>query len=324
MQRQLNLYGFKCVNRGEDKGAFYHPSFRHGDWETVKRITRYVPVKKNMTVPDPTLLSRQVEIAAENAKDMQLLTNRSITPAELSMPMPSFDKWYGNGLPNFSEEQQQVHTTYNSMYVPPMQSSTGNFSTQTSCSNTSDQQQMWSWPPAQAKEQSQLYSNASKVTEEKWEKQSSESDKSELSRVSSLSNNSGETTGISMLSSRLGFRVEPNYMKVLREENCLPKEKEIIKEEKDSNVFAAIRINPDADLMDDLQFLDSEFNLFDNATSFLAGDDMSLSNTPRVYQEVKDSAVIAKIFCDASTNTDLTDAIHGDGLTALCDHVYSV
>jgi hypothetical protein len=46
VQRQLNLYGFKCISRGEDKGAFYHPRFRRGDWEVVKKITRYAPQKK--------------------------------------------------------------------------------------------------------------------------------------------------------------------------------------------------------------------------------------------------------------------------------------
>ncbi len=46
VQRQLNLYGFKCVNRGEDKGSFFHPQFKRGDWEVVKRITRYSPTSK--------------------------------------------------------------------------------------------------------------------------------------------------------------------------------------------------------------------------------------------------------------------------------------
>lgn len=46
VQRQLNLYGFKCVSRGEDKGAFFHPLFKRGDWEVVKKITRFVPGKK--------------------------------------------------------------------------------------------------------------------------------------------------------------------------------------------------------------------------------------------------------------------------------------
>jgi len=52
VQRQLNLYGFKCINRGEDKGAFYHPKFRRGDWESVKKLMRYVPSKKDPKQPD--------------------------------------------------------------------------------------------------------------------------------------------------------------------------------------------------------------------------------------------------------------------------------
>lgn len=54
VQRQLNLYGFKCVSRGEDKGAFFHQKFRRGDWEIVKKITRYAPIKKPDELADPT------------------------------------------------------------------------------------------------------------------------------------------------------------------------------------------------------------------------------------------------------------------------------
>lgn len=47
LQRQLNLYGFKCISRGDDKGAFFHPKFKRGEWETVKKITRYINPKKD-------------------------------------------------------------------------------------------------------------------------------------------------------------------------------------------------------------------------------------------------------------------------------------
>ncbi|KAJ1390919.1 HSF-type DNA-binding-domain-containing protein, partial [Ochromonadaceae sp. CCMP2298] len=40
VQRQLNLYGFKCISRGELKRSFFHPKFKRGDWETVKKLTR--------------------------------------------------------------------------------------------------------------------------------------------------------------------------------------------------------------------------------------------------------------------------------------------
>lgn len=46
VQRQLNLYGFKCFNRGENKGAFFHPSFIRGNWEEAKSISRANPSKK--------------------------------------------------------------------------------------------------------------------------------------------------------------------------------------------------------------------------------------------------------------------------------------
>lgn len=42
VQRQLNLYGFKCVSRGEDKGSFYHPQFRRGEYDSVREIRRTV------------------------------------------------------------------------------------------------------------------------------------------------------------------------------------------------------------------------------------------------------------------------------------------
>lgn len=36
----MNLYGFKCNFRGEEKGSFYHPQFFRGNWDTVKKIRR--------------------------------------------------------------------------------------------------------------------------------------------------------------------------------------------------------------------------------------------------------------------------------------------
>ncbi len=52
VQRQLNLYGFKVVSRGEDKGAIYHPQFHRGNWEAAKNITRYLPNKKTTISED--------------------------------------------------------------------------------------------------------------------------------------------------------------------------------------------------------------------------------------------------------------------------------
>jgi len=57
VQRQLNLYGFKCISRGEFKRSFFHPKFRRGDWETVRKLTRYAPVKKNAPTPGEGMFS---------------------------------------------------------------------------------------------------------------------------------------------------------------------------------------------------------------------------------------------------------------------------
>eukprot|EP01031_Cornospumella_fuschlensis_P031766 gene31766-38395_t len=66
VQRQLNLYGFKCISRGEDKGAFFHPKFRKGDWEIVKRITRYTPTVKKPDSPSPDKKDDTVILLSEN------------------------------------------------------------------------------------------------------------------------------------------------------------------------------------------------------------------------------------------------------------------
>jgi hypothetical protein len=40
IQRQLNLYGFRCVSRGETKGQFFHPLFVRGKYTSCRSIQR--------------------------------------------------------------------------------------------------------------------------------------------------------------------------------------------------------------------------------------------------------------------------------------------
>lgn len=83
VQRQLNLYGFKCISRGEDKGAFYHSKFRRGDWEVVKKITRFQPKKADNLLEDPTkpiLLEEQINLMNPNSNSFR------------STPIPTMDK----------------------------------------------------------------------------------------------------------------------------------------------------------------------------------------------------------------------------------------
>jgi hypothetical protein len=40
IQRQLNLYGFRCTNRIDEKGVFCHPNFIRGQYDQVRNIRR--------------------------------------------------------------------------------------------------------------------------------------------------------------------------------------------------------------------------------------------------------------------------------------------
>jgi len=40
IQRQLNLYGFRCTNRIDEKGVFCHPNFSRGQYDEVRNIRR--------------------------------------------------------------------------------------------------------------------------------------------------------------------------------------------------------------------------------------------------------------------------------------------
>jgi hypothetical protein len=40
IQRQLNLYGFRCTNRADDKGVYHHSQFVRGEYDVVRTIRR--------------------------------------------------------------------------------------------------------------------------------------------------------------------------------------------------------------------------------------------------------------------------------------------
>lgn len=50
VQRQLNLYGFKCYSSGENKGAFAHPQFLQGHKDEAGLIQRYYAPKKQAEI----------------------------------------------------------------------------------------------------------------------------------------------------------------------------------------------------------------------------------------------------------------------------------
>lgn len=79
VQRQLNLYGFRCVSRGEDKGCFYHADFQRGEWEKVKLIRRSIAQPtpygiQNWKSFDFGLKSGNVAIKSNDSMTMQDLS----------------------------------------------------------------------------------------------------------------------------------------------------------------------------------------------------------------------------------------------------------
>lgn len=102
VQRQLNLYGFKCINRGDDKGAFYHPKFKRGDWEVVKKITRFAPNKKCGDDAAPATTEKKSEGDSPNSDNCLKII---VTPTQ---PVESV---------NFQHQQQFVNDTFQDSFA---------------------------------------------------------------------------------------------------------------------------------------------------------------------------------------------------------------
>mmetsp|Transcript_117422 Transcript_117422/g.230422 ORF Transcript_117422/g.230422 Transcript_117422/m.230422 type:complete len:344 (+) Transcript_117422:138-1169(+) len=89
VQRQLNVYGFRSISRGEHKRSFYHPLFKRGNWEIVKQMARYVPTKGGQQPPE--LDPNYVETAVPSTEET---LNRSNTNQQyrgvFEKPIPQF------------------------------------------------------------------------------------------------------------------------------------------------------------------------------------------------------------------------------------------
>jgi hypothetical protein len=71
-QRQLNLYGFRRVTKGEDQGAYFHPKFIYGRSDSVYEIRR-LPGKTDYQtqLSDATFLNYSNTIYNLKPKDIQ-------------------------------------------------------------------------------------------------------------------------------------------------------------------------------------------------------------------------------------------------------------
>ena len=55
-QRQLNIYGFKCISGGKKWREYYHPSFLRGNFEDTYKIKRF-PVLNSPDPPSSSIMS---------------------------------------------------------------------------------------------------------------------------------------------------------------------------------------------------------------------------------------------------------------------------
>lgn len=70
-QRQLNLYGFRRVTKGEDQGAYFHQKFQHGRSDLVSEIRR-LPGKVSLTTGSIFELgtSGAIQVKSINSNDV--------------------------------------------------------------------------------------------------------------------------------------------------------------------------------------------------------------------------------------------------------------
>lgn len=73
MKRQLNLYGFRLIQRGDNKGYFFQPEYRRSDITTARNIVRIGAPKKRKIIDDGVACKRNTRRrpAADDVDDAE-------------------------------------------------------------------------------------------------------------------------------------------------------------------------------------------------------------------------------------------------------------
>eukprot|EP01038_Epipyxis_sp_PR26KG_P007652 gene7652-10414_t len=294
VQRQLNLYGFKCISRGEDKGAFFHPKFKRGDWEVVRKIQRFVPIKKPVT--DPTRDKDDNESRADSTEFGESSSSNSKEQQDWNWPPTHFKSvhyqdfaMYGhpsntvkrenNGVSSL--EHQQYQYPYNQ--TPYMQTVNTNNS-----SNIQSNYMGFQFPPLSAVSSkpppsfiSSQYSSNVPVS------QPSQKISSALAiNNSSIGSDLTMNVSQSILTTRLGFNT------IAPQTSSQPL---TVK-----TASASVTIDPYADFFDDLSFFATE--TIDLQTSFIGG----ASTNTLESQSQPTPIVTKKTTCEIGINTDIS------------------
>jgi hypothetical protein len=90
-QRQLNLYGFRRVTKGEDQGAYYHQRFQRGRADSVAEIRRL----RGRHTTNGSDVAPKAPAASDKANMMKFKFPVSpALPAEYMNDLPTLDRGY--------------------------------------------------------------------------------------------------------------------------------------------------------------------------------------------------------------------------------------
>lgn len=175
VQRQLNLYGFRCVSRGEDKGSFYHPNFQRGEWEKAKLIRRCVQNHNQFGLQHWKMPSDMKSFADNtDVKDLEDLQDHSETTAT------------GLETDASSTMKNQAVSSVSAKAIMPRRND-------------------WAWPPVHVLEQQRHVSNISKSFQSSTDL-AKDLTKSVTAQPQHTNTQSMQPNQPSMLANRLGFR----------------------------------------------------------------------------------------------------------------------
>lgn len=108
-QRQLNLYGFKRLNKGDDQGAYFHPKFRKNHKELLSDIKR-LPGKGN--VPNIDYSGFEDFLALRLNNSQEVYTNPYDYRTKSSIPQTKNVSAVINGISSNNQIQNDVKSKY--------------------------------------------------------------------------------------------------------------------------------------------------------------------------------------------------------------------
>ena len=116
-QRQLNLYGFKRIVKGDDVGAYYHPQFLRGRRDLlreIQRISNYVKGSKSDYEPD--LLYTSTVTNSTTTTTVQSTTTTLETVLTSSSSLSSIAEMFVTDA-TYSDDSKKSNDNQNEKYI---------------------------------------------------------------------------------------------------------------------------------------------------------------------------------------------------------------